>query len=105
MNDPLPQQVTETQMACWWAGTSVPINLSGHADPSPALFDPNYSPTTPPKPVDFTPGVYFGNNGEQSIVTVNGVMQCPGGGGGTPPGITIVKSGPFASTADANAGA
>jgi len=98
------QQVTETRTTCWWAGTSALINLSGTANPSPALFDPNYDPTTPPQPPDFTPGVYFGNNGQQAIVTVSGLTQCPGGGGGTPPGISIVKSGPFASAADANAG-
>ncbi len=101
------QQVTETRTACWFAGNSALINLSGHADPSPALFDPNYSSTTPPQPPDFTPGTnsFFGNNGQQTIVTVTGLTQCPGGGSGPPPGITIVKSGPFASAADANAGA
>jgi large repetitive protein len=101
------QQVTETRTACWFAGTSALINLSGLADPSPAVFDPVYSSTTPPRPVDFTPGSnpFFGNNGEQTVVTVTGLTQCPGGGGGSPPGIVIVKSGPFASAADANAGA
>ncbi|MFL6263150.1 MAG: IPTL-CTERM sorting domain-containing protein [Thermoanaerobaculia bacterium] len=100
------QQVTETRTACWFAGTSVPINLSGHADPSPAVFDPVYDSTTPPQPVDFTPGIntFFGNNGQQTIVTVTGLTQCPGGGSGPPPGIAIVKSGPFASAADATAG-
>ncbi|HEX4964400.1 MAG TPA: DUF11 domain-containing protein [Thermoanaerobaculia bacterium] len=97
------QQVTETQNVCWWAGTTAPINLSGHADPSPALFDPNYNPLAT-QPIDFTPGIFLGNNGEQAVVTVGAVMQCPGSGGGTPPGISIVKSGPFASAADANAG-
>jgi len=97
------QPVTVTRTACWWAGTSALINLSGDAGPSPSLFDPVYSATTPPKPLGFTPGVYFGNNGQQSLVTVSGLTQCPGGGG-SPPGVTVVKSGPFASAADANAG-
>ncbi len=98
------QPVTESRTACWFAGIQALINLSGNADPSPAMFDPNYDPTTPPQPLDFVPGVYFGNNGEQSLVTVTGLTQCPGGGSGPPPGITIVKSGPFASAAAANAG-
>ena len=71
------------------------------------MFDPNYSPTTPPQPPDFTPGIntFFGNNGQQTAVTVGGMTQCPGGGGTSPPpGITVVKTGPFASVADANAG-
>ena len=80
------QAVTETRTACWWAGISALINLTGRADPSPALFDPNYSPTTPPQPFDFTPGIntFFGNNGQQTVVTVGGLTQCPGGGGGSP---------------------
>jgi uncharacterized repeat protein (TIGR01451 family) len=101
------QLVTETRTTCWWAGTSALINLTGLANPSPAVFDPNYSPTTPPQPPDFTPGInpFFGNNGQQTVVTVGGMMQCPGGGGNVPPpGITVVKTGPFASVADANAG-
>jgi uncharacterized repeat protein (TIGR01451 family) len=101
------QQVTETRTTCWWAGNPALINLRGLANPSPALFDPNYSPTTPPQPPDFTLGVntFFGNNGQQTVVAVSGLMQCPGGGGtNPPPGITVVKSGPFASVADANAG-
>ncbi len=100
------QAVTETRTACWWAGNAALINLAGRANPSPALFDPNYSPTTPPQPIDFTPGIntFFGNNGQQTVVTVGGLTQCPGGGGGSPPGITVVKSGPFASSAAATAG-
>lgn len=75
----------------------------GSADPSPALFDPNYSPTTPPQPFDFTLGTnaFFGNNGLQTVVEGTGLTQCPGGGGGSPPGINIVKSGPYASAANA----
>ncbi len=101
------QLVTETRTTCWWSGSSALINLRGLANPSPALFDPNYSPTTPPQPPDFTLGVntYFGNNGQQTVVSAGGLTPCPGGGGGSPPpGITVVKSGPFASAADANAG-
>lgn len=98
------QPVTESRSACWFAGTQALINLSGTADPSTAMFDPVYDPTTPPQPLDFVPGVYFGNNGEQSLVTVTGLTQCPGGGSGPPPGITVVKSGPFPSAAAANAG-
>lgn len=100
------QAVTETRTACWFSGTSALINLSGTANPSPALFDPNYSPTTPSKPPDFTLGSnpYYGNNGRQTVVTVTGLTQCPGGGPGNPPGVTVTKSGPFASAAAANAG-
>jgi uncharacterized repeat protein (TIGR01451 family) len=97
------QPVTEARTACWFSGSSAWINLSGQAAPSPAVFDPNYSPTTPPKPPDGTPGIYFGNNGEQSLVTVTGLTPCPGGGG-SPPGVTVTKSGPFPSAAAANAG-
>lgn len=98
--------VTETRTTCWWLGTSALINLTGNADPSPALFDPNYSSTTPPQPLDFTLGTnpFFGNNGMQTVVAGTGLTQCPGGGGGSPPGISVVKSGPFASAAAANAG-
>jgi uncharacterized repeat protein (TIGR01451 family) len=98
------QQVTDTRTACWFPGTTTFINLSGNADPSPVLFDPIYSATTPPKPPDGIAGIYFGNNGQQTEVTVSGLTQCPGGGAGSPPGITINKSGPFATAADANAG-
>jgi uncharacterized repeat protein (TIGR01451 family) len=101
------QQVTETRTACWWSGASALINLSGNAGPSPALFDPNYSPTTPPQPLDFTLGTntFFGNNGQQTVVTVSGLIPCPGGGPSSPPpGVSVVKSGPFASAAAANAG-
>jgi uncharacterized repeat protein (TIGR01451 family) len=98
------QQVTETRTACWFTGSTTYINLSGQADPSPALFDPNYSSTTPPQPMDGTAGTYFGNNGQQSIVMVSGLNPCPGPGSGPPPGITVNKSGPFASPAAATAG-
>ena len=102
------QPVTETRTACWSGPIPTPVNLSGNAGPSPALFDPNFSPTTPPQPIDFTSSTpsYFGNNGQQTRLEATGLVQCPGTGGTNPPppGIMIVKSGPFASAAAANAG-
>lgn len=100
------QAVTVTRTACWFPGASALISLSGTALPSPALYDSNYSPFTPAKPPDFTTGSnpYFGNNGRQTVVTVTGLLPCPSGGPGTPPGITVTKFGPFASASAANAG-
>ncbi len=94
------QDLTETRTDCWGSNKAL-INLNGKAGPSPAAFDPIYSPTTPPQPPDFTPGTnaYFGNNGMQTIATVDNLPTCPGGG--TNVAIEIEKTGPFASAADA----
>lgn len=97
----LPVDIVRT--TCWRATTAL-INLSGQALPSPALHDPIYSPVTPPEPPPFTPGSnpFFGNNGLQTIAEVDGLTACPGGGPSTQ--LELVKTGPFASAADAAAG-
>lgn len=95
------QALTETRTTCWSSNQGL-IDLSGDAGPSPALFDPDYSPTTPPRPPHYTPGInpYFGNNGMQTIATVTNLPVCSGGGG-TPIDVHIEKTGPYASAADA----
>lgn len=95
------QQLIETRTECW-VGNQARINLNGTAGPSPAVFDPIYSTTTPARPPDFTPGsnAYYGNNGMQTVATVTNLPVCPGGGG-TPVELTIQKTGPYASAADA----
>ena len=95
--------VTISRDTCW-SSTTAQINLSGQAGPSPALYDPIYSATTPPEPPPFTPGVnpFFGNNGLQTVVPVDGLTACPGGAPSA--FITLDKYGPFASAADAEAG-
>lgn len=97
------QPVTINRTTCWNTNSAL-IDLRGQADPSPALFDPVYSATTPPEPPLFTPGSnpFFGNNGRQTIATVTGMVPCGGGGSSTE--IKLEKFGPFASIADANAG-
>ena len=94
------QDLTETRTACWGSNEAL-ISLSGKAGPSPAVFDPIFSTIAPPQPPDFTPGsnVYFGNNGMQTIVTVDNLPTCPGSG--TNVDIEIEKTGPFASASDA----
>ncbi len=97
----LPVDIART--ACW--GSSLArINLSGQAGPSPSLFDPVYSPTTPSMPPPFTPGInpFFGNNGMQTVADVDGIPTCPGGGPLTL--LEVEKFGPFGSAADAQAG-
>lgn len=96
------QDITANRTACW-GDTEALISLSGQAGPSPAVYDPVYSPTTPPQPPDFTPGsnAFFGNNGMQTVVTVNGLTSC---GGGSNVHIDVEKTGPFASASDAAAG-
>ncbi len=95
--------VTISRTACWGSSTAL-INLSGQAGPSPALFDPIYSPTSPPVPPPFTPGVnsFFGNNGMQTVAQVSNLPTCPGGGGPLTR-LEIEKFGPFGSAADAQA--
>ncbi|NKI34363.1 DUF11 domain-containing protein [Wenzhouxiangella sp. XN79A] len=97
------QPLSESRLTCWGDDEAL-ISLSGQAGPSPAVFDPVYSTTTPPQPPDFTPGsnAYFGNNGMQTIVSVDGLQICPGGGSQV--NIELEKTGPFASAADAAAG-
>lgn len=95
--------VTISRTTCW-SSTTAQINLSGQAAPSPALHDPVFNPLTPPEPPPFTPGLnpFFGNNGLQTVVPVDGLTSCPGG---SPSAfITLEKFGPFASAADAAAG-
>lgn len=100
------QQVTDQRTACW--GSSVlPVDLRGDAGPSPAVFDPNYIPTDS-APTKYTPGVtaYFGNNGMQTIATITNLPTCPGSGAGSTPedvDLVLVKTGPYASAADAAA--
>lgn len=95
--------VTLSRTTCWSNNTAL-VDLRGQADPSPALHDPVFSPSTPPQPPAFTPGVnpYFGNNGLQTVVQVNGLIPCTGGSPSAL--IEVQKSGPFASAADASAG-
>lgn len=95
--------VTISRTACWGSSNAL-INLSGQAGPSPALFDPVYSATSPPMPAPFTPGVnsFFGNNGMQTVASVSGLPTCPGGGGPVTR-LEVEKFGPFASAADAQA--
>ena len=95
--------VTISRETCW-SSTTAEINLSGQAGPSPAQYDPIYSPLTPPEPPPFTPGVnpFFGNNGLQTVVPVDGLTTCPGGGPSA--FIELEKFGPFATAADALAG-
>src|SRR5699024_10013125 len=97
----LPVDIVRT--TCWRNITAL-INLSGQALPSAALHDPIYSPITPPQPPPFTPGSnpFFGNNGLQTTAEVDGLTVCPGGGPATQ--LELIKSGPFASAADAAAG-
>lgn len=98
------QDVVLERTACW-SGVGALVNLSGHALPSPALFDPNYNPTVI-SPPDFTPGVnaFLGNNGLQTVASVDGLTPCPGGGGEVPTGaLQLLKTGPYASAADAAA--
>ncbi|TVQ31305.1 MAG: DUF11 domain-containing protein [Wenzhouxiangella sp.] len=97
----LPVSISRT--ACWGSSTAR-INLSGQAGPSPALFDPVYSPLSPPMPAPFTPGVnsFFGNNGMQTVAEVSGLPTCPGGGGPLTR-LEVEKFGPFASANDAQA--
>ena len=94
--------VTISRTTCWSNNTAY-INLSGQAAPSSALYDPIFG-TTPPMPPPFTPGPnpFFGNNGLQTALPVNGLMPCPGGAPSA--FIEIDKFGPFASAADAVAG-
>jgi uncharacterized repeat protein (TIGR01451 family) len=97
----LPVDISRT--TCWGSNTA-DIDLRGQASPSPALYDPIYSTTTPPEPPPFTTGLnsFFGNNGLQTITPVTGLGVCPGG---LPQSfIEVEKSGPFASAADAAAG-
>ncbi|PKL96398.1 MAG: hypothetical protein CVV18_01915, partial [Gammaproteobacteria bacterium HGW-Gammaproteobacteria-8] len=86
-----------------WSGNTAYINLSGQASPSPALYDPNFG-NTPPMPPPFTPGPnpFFGNNGLQTALPVNGLVPCSGGAPSA--FIEVDKFGPFASAADAVAG-
>lgn len=97
----LPVDIVRT--TCW-SDTTALINLSGQAQPSAALHDPIYNPTTPSEPPPFTPGSnpFFGNNGLQTVAEVGGLTACPGGGPSTQ--LELSKSGPFASAADAIAG-
>ncbi len=95
--------VTILRDTCW-GSTTAEINLSGHASPSPAVHDPVYNALTPPEPAPFTPGAnsFYGNNGLQTVVPVDGLTSCPGG---TPSAfIELEKFGPFATPADALAG-
>lgn len=96
------QDATLERTACW-GYNEARIQLKGAALPSPTLFDPNYNPAMSAPP-DFTPGInpFFGNNGMQTIATVTGLTPCPGGGGSTD--LEIIKTGPYASAADAAAG-
>ena len=96
------QDVVATRTACWGISFGQ-IDLRGDAGPSPVVFDPNYLVTNTP-PLNYAPGTtaYFGNNGMQTIATITNIPMCPGGG--TTPGavdLTLVKSGPYASAADA----
>ena len=95
--------VTISRTACWGSINAL-INLSGQAGPSPALFDPVYSATTPSMPPPFTPGVnsFFGNNGMQTVASVSNLPTCPGGGGPTTR-LEVEKFGPFGSAANAQA--
>lgn len=96
------QTNTITRTSCWGDDEAL-IHLKGVAPPDAALFDPNYNPTMT-SPPDFTPGVnpFFGNNGLQTVATVTGLTPCPGGGGSTD--LQLIKTGPYASAADAASG-
>ena len=97
------QDVVATRTACWGLPYGF-VDLRGDAGPSPAVYDPNYLATDLP-PLNYTSGsnTYFGNNGMQTIATITNIPVCPGGGGTTPDGVDLrlVKSGPYASAADA----
>lgn len=95
--------VTISRTTCW-SSNIININLSGQAAPSPALHDPIYSPLTPSEPPPFTPGVnpFFGNNGLQTVLPVDGLTVCTGGAPSAL--IAVEKFGPFASASDAVAG-
>jgi len=97
----LPVTISRTE--CWGSSSAL-INLSGQAGPSPALYDPVYSPLSPSMPAPFTPGVnsFFGNNGMQTVADVDGLPTCPGGGGPLTR-LEVEKFGPFANSADAQA--
>ena len=98
------QDVVSSRTDCWGRNDAF-VDLRGHAGPSPAVFDPVYLPLDAP-PSHYTPGStpYFANNGMQTIATITGVPVCPGGGTmPTDVNLTLEKSGPYASAADAAA--
>jgi hypothetical protein len=98
----LSQRVTATRNGCTTSTGPEAIKAYGDARPSRSVSDPNYEETYyRQSELSLGPGPYWGNNGQQIAVEVEGLRPCPEGQSTPPALISVVTTGPFPSASAA----